>query len=110
MLYAAPLVWVACLTAFAWAVTIKVGHFPSYSNPDPKHIAGLGLLYEATVLLFFLVLLSPVVMGARAAAALIRSGRWHGGHWTSVIYLVGVSLAGAVVLGDAFGLMTWLLD
>jgi hypothetical protein len=101
---------VVCLGAFAWAVTLKVGNFPGYSNPDPKHVAGLAMLYEATVLLFFLALLSPVAIGARTGVALLRTGRWHGGAWTSVIYLASVSLAGGVVLGDAFGLMTWLLD
>lgn len=63
LFYVAPLAWVACLGAFACAVTIEVGHFPSYSNPDPKHVAGLAPLYEATVLLFFLALLSPLVIG-----------------------------------------------
>ena len=108
--HAAPWVWVLCLGLFAWAVTVKVGHFPSYSNPDPKHVAGLGLLYEATVVLFFVALLSPLVMGARAAVSLLRSGRWRNGPWASGVYLAGVSLTGAVAFGDAFGLMTWLLD
>lgn len=110
LFYVAPLAWVVCLGAFACAVAIEVGHFPSYSNPDPKHVAGLATLYEATVLLFFLALLSPLVIGARTGAVLLRTGTWHGGPWTLVMYLAGVSLTGAVVFGDAFGLMTWLLD
>jgi hypothetical protein len=110
LFYAAPLAWMVCLGALACAVTIKVGHFPSYSNPDPKHVACLATLYEATVLLFFLALLSPLVIGARTGVTLMRTGRWHGGPWTSAIYLASVSLTGIVVLGDVFGLMTWLLD
>ena len=108
--YAAPWAWVLCLGIFAWAVTVKVGHFPSYSNPDPKHVADLSLLYEATVVLFFIALLSPLVIGTRTAVALLRSGRWRDGPWASGVYLAGVSLTGAVVFGDPFGLMTWLLD
>ncbi|MDX2202139.1 MAG: hypothetical protein NW223_05275 [Hyphomicrobiaceae bacterium] len=110
ILYAAPLAWVACLAALASAVAVKVGHFPSYSNPDPKHVPGLGPLYEATVVLLFLAALSPLVIGALAGTKLLRAGRWDGGLWTSGIYLARLSLAGAVVFGDAFGLMTWLLD
>lgn len=110
VLYVAPLAWVACLAAFATAVAFEVGHFPRYSNPDPKHVKSLCVLYEATVILFFLAMFSPLVIGARAGVMALRSGAWSGGPWTSGIYLAGLSLAGAVVFGDAFGLMTWLLD
>ncbi len=110
VLYAAPLAWVACLAAFVFAVTLKVGHFPSYSNPDPKHVAGLGLLHETAVMLLFLALLSPVVLGIRAGSALLREGASTGRRWVSRIYFAGLALAAVVMFGDAFGLMTWLLD
>lgn len=109
LFYVAPLAWVVCLVIFTIAVAFEVGHLPRYSDPDPKHVKGLSVLYEATVVLLLLAFLSPLVMGARAGLTLLRSGKWCG-PWTSGVYLAGLSLAGAVAIGDAFGLMTWLLD
>lgn len=110
IVYAAPWAWVLCLGLLAWAVAVKVGHFPTYSNPDPKHVAGFSLLYEATVVLFFVALFSPLVVGVRAVASLLRWGKWRDGPLVSAAYLAGLALTGAVVFGDPFGLMTWLLD
>ena len=108
--YAAPWVWVLCLGIFASAVTIKVGHFPSYSNPDPKHVDSLHWLSTLTLLLLVAAFLSPLVIGTHAAVALLRRGHADGVSLKAAVYLAGLSLAGIVFFGDAFGLATWLLD
>ena len=47
LFYLAPWAWLICFGIFTAAVTIAVGHFPSYSNPDPKHVDGLEPLAHA---------------------------------------------------------------
>lgn len=106
---AAPWAWLACFAAFVAAVTVAVGHFPSYSNPDPKHVEGLGALYELTVLLLFATWLSPLVVGGYAAHALL-SGRRLKFERPVVVYVAGMALAAIVLLGNVFGLASWLFD
>jgi hypothetical protein len=106
--FAAPWVWLACFAIFTAAVTIAVGHFPSYSNPDPKHVAGLEPLYLLTVLLLLPLALSPLVMGAHAGSLL-----WRGMPLQlqrTGTYLLGCALEAAILFGDAFGLANWLYD
>jgi hypothetical protein len=106
--YVAPWVWLVCFAIFTAAVAIAVGHFPSYSNPDPKHVAGLEPLYLLTILLLLPLVLSPLVMGAYAGSLL-----WRGLPVPlprTAIYLLGCALAAAILFGDAFGLGNWLYD
>jgi hypothetical protein len=105
-----PWAWLLCFAVFVSAVTYKVGHFPSYSNPDPKHVAGLGTLYTATVLLLLATFLSPLVVGAHMGLALLGRSIARVTPWNTIVYLLGVTLTGAVILGDAFGLGNWLFD
>jgi hypothetical protein len=109
-LYVAPWAWIVCFAVFVAAVTVKVGHFPSYSNPDPKHVEGLGALYELTVLLLFTMLLSPVIVGGYLGSALIFGRDVNIGLATTALYATGLGLAAIVLLGDAFGLANWLFD
>jgi hypothetical protein len=81
--YAAPWAWLACFAVFVSAATCKVGHFPSYSNPHPKHVAGLCALYRRNLEV------EP---------------------WKAVVYVLGASLVAAMILGNAFGLGNWLFD
>ncbi len=108
--YAAPWAWLICFAVFVGAVTFKVGHFPSYSNPDPKHVEGLGTLYELTVLTLFAMLLSPVVIGSYLGSALIFGRSLNVGLATMALYAAGLGLAAIVLLRDAFGLANWLFD
>lgn len=47
--YALPLAWLVSFAVFTAAVSFVAGHFPSYGNPDPKHVDDLHLLYMLTV-------------------------------------------------------------
>jgi hypothetical protein len=110
LLCAAPWAWLLCFTFLVAAVTVKVGHFPTYSNPDPKHVEGLGALYELTVLLLFAMLLSPVLIGGYLGHGLMLGRRLGIGPTAAGLYAAGLGLAATVLLGDAFGLADWLFD
>jgi hypothetical protein len=106
--YVAPWVWLVCFAIFTAAVTLAVGHFPSYSNPDPKHVDGLEPLHMLTVLLLLPLLLSPLVVGAYAGSLL-----WRGLPVPlprMAAYLLGVTLAVVILFGNAFGLGSWFFD
>ena len=107
--YAAPWAWLLCLAVLVMAVTWKVGHFPSYSQPDPKHVDGLSGLYLLTMILLLLTCLSPVVAVAHLVWAKLN-GREHIRGGPAALYGLGVALSASVILGDAFGLCTWLFD
>jgi hypothetical protein len=107
--YAAPWAALVCLAVFVTAVTLEVGHFPAYSQPDPKHVDGLSGLYLVTMVLLVLACLSPIVVGAHYAWARL-AGRENIGGWNAAFYALGVALSAFIVVGDAFKLRTWLLD
>jgi hypothetical protein len=108
--YVAPWAWLACFAIFVAAVTFKVGHFPRYSNPDPKHVEGLCTLYMLTVVLLLATLLSPFLVGMYAVIAWLRRQGDGAEPRPIAFYLLGISLAGMVIFVDAFGLGTWLFD
>jgi hypothetical protein len=97
------------LAVFVTMVTLKVGHFPVYSQPDPKHVDGLSGLYLLTMMLLLLACVSPVVVGAHFAWARF-AGREHIDGRNAALYVVGAALSAFIVVGDAFKLRTWLLD
>jgi hypothetical protein len=109
VVYAAPWAWLISLAVFVTAVTLKVGHFPAYSHPDPKHVEGLAGLYLLTMILLLLAILSPVIVAAHLAwtRKLFRERKLGPG---AAFYVLGIALSAAVVGGDAFKLRTWLLD
>jgi hypothetical protein len=107
--YAVPWAFLVCLAIFVAAVALKVGHFPTYSQPDPKHVGGLSSLYLLTMILSLLTILSPIVVGVHYAWARF-AGRDHIGGWSAAFYVLGVALSAFIVVGDAFKLRTWLLD
>ena len=109
VLYIAPWAFLVSLAVFASAVALKVGYFPVYSQPDPKHVGGLSGLYLLTMMLLLLACVSPVVVGAHFAWARF-AGREHIKGRYAVIYALGVALSALVIVGDAFKLRTWLLD
>jgi hypothetical protein len=104
-----PWAWLLCLGVFVALVSLKLGHFPTYSNPDPKH-AGLSALYVLTIALLAATLFSPIVVGAAIALrALFGFGRLFSQRilWA---YAAGIAASAAIIFGNAFGLMSWLLD
>ena len=109
VLYAAPWAFLVCLAIFASAVALKVGHFPTYSQPDPKHVGGLSSLYLLTMILALLACISPVVVGAHVVWARFM-GLKHIDGRNAVFYALGIALSAFVIVGDAFKLRTWLLD
>jgi hypothetical protein len=108
--YVAPWAWLVCFGAFTAAVARETGHFPSYSNPDPKHVADLSLLYAAVVILLGLALLSPVIVGVHVMLRAILYPAWPL-QWARLArYALGAVLATYVIFGDPAGLSTWLFD
>jgi hypothetical protein len=106
----APWAWLICFAVFTAAVTVKVGHFPSYSNPDPKHVEGLDALYQLNVVLLLLALLSTLVVGAYAGWAALRRRSLDVGPVKAAAYALGLLLMAVILLGNAFGLGNWLFD
>jgi hypothetical protein len=108
--YLAPWAWLVCFAVFTATVTLEVGHFPSYSNPDPKHVHGLHGLYQLNVILLLLALLSPLVIGAYAGWTALRQRSPQVGPAAGAAYALGLALMAAILLGNAFGLGNWLFD
>jgi hypothetical protein len=109
VLYGAPWAFLVCLAIFVAAVALKVGHFPTYSKPDPKHVGGLSSLYLLTMILALLACISPVVVGAHVVWARLTA-REHVDGRNAAFYALGITLSAFVIVGDAFKLRTWLLD
>ncbi len=108
--YAAPWAWLVCFGAFTAAVARETGHFPSYGNPDPKHVQSLEWHYMAVVILLGLVLLSPIVVSAHVALRAILYPAWPA-QWARLArYALGAGLVAYVLIGDPAGLSTWLFD
>ena len=60
---AMPWLFLACFGVFLAAVVFSIGRLPSYSNPDPKRVAGLGPVHHLT---------SPLVVGVSALIGHVR--------------------------------------
>ncbi len=106
--YALPWAWLVSFALFTAAVTLATGHFPSYGNPDPKSVSDLNLLYMLTVELLLLAVVSPVLVGVHVAWRALE--RHPVEPQRLIAFGTGVTLSAAVLLGDAFGLGTWLFD
>jgi hypothetical protein len=109
VIYAAPLAALVSLAVFVSAVMLKVGHFPAYSQPDPKHVEGLGGLYLLTMFLLTLAVLSPAIVVAHLAWRKLAGGERTDGPRVT-LYALGAALCAVIILGDALKLRTWLLD
>jgi hypothetical protein len=107
-LYAAPWAWLVSFAVFVAAVTVKVGHFPSYSQPDPKHVEGLSYLYLLTILLLGFAAASPFAVAAHLTLTKMRGASVQPAR--VAVFGLGLLLCAAVIIGDAFGLGTWLFD
>jgi len=107
-LYAAPWAWLISFAVFVAAVTVKAGHFPSYSQPDPKHVEGLSYLYLLTILLLGFAAASPFMVAAHLTLTKMRGASVQPSR--VAVFGVGMLLCVAVIVGDAFGLGSWLFD
>ncbi len=108
--YALPLAWLVSFAVFTAAVSFVAGHFPSYGNPDPKHVDDLHLLYMLTVELLLLAVVSPVLVGAHLAWRAFKRRKRTIEPGRITLYATGIALSAVVLLGDAFGLRNWLFD
>jgi hypothetical protein len=108
--YAAPWAWLMCFGVFAAAVTLETGHFPSYSNPDPKSVDNLSVLYMLVVMWLGLAFLSPIVVGMHTAARALLYPAWPLERSRLAVYALGAALTAYVILGDPAGLRTWFID
>ncbi len=105
-----PWLFLACFGIFLASVTLSVGHFPSYSDPDPKHIDGLAPLYLLTMQLLLATAASPLIICASAVyrrimgGPVVREGKALAG------YAAGMLAASLLIFGDALGLGSWLFD
>ena len=105
-----PVIWLTVFGLFILAVTVQVGHLPTYGVPDPKYAGLSSLLYMPTILLLvWVVSLTPVGLAlsiVRLWKGIPKSVRWE----EIVFYLVGLGLFYMFILNDIAGLMTWLGD
>jgi len=108
--YAAPWLWlIAFAIVFAGAV-IQFQHPPSYGNPDPKDVAGVGVAYRAALLLIAPALLSPLIVIGFALRRAAQKVSLREQAPALAVYLIGIAAFAAIVIADAFGLMNWLMD
>lgn len=108
--YAAPWAWLVCFAVFVIGVMLEVGHFPAYSNPDPKHVEGLESLYFGVVVLLFMSLASPVIVALHVLVRAVFWPAWPFETLRLVIYALGAGLVAWVILGNPAGLASWLAD
>jgi hypothetical protein len=108
--YVAPWAWLICFGAFTAAVARETGHFPSYSNPDPKHVESLALHYELVVILLGLAVISPVIVASHVALRAILYPAWPPQWGRLARYAIGAALVLYVLVGNPAGLSTWLFD
>jgi hypothetical protein len=105
-----PWLWLSLFALLIVGAFGQQGSWPSYGQPDPKAIASLGALVTPLILLM-MVTLASLPFGFLFTTFAI----WQGAPYSiskkhTVLYLLGVFLFLAIVIGNAAGLMTWLMD
>ena len=106
---AMPWLFLACFAVFLTAVIVSIGRLPSYSNPDPKRVAGLWPLYFLTAQMLIAGAVSPLVVGASALIGHLR-GQPSASRAALVGHALGVLLVAILIFGNVLGLGSWLLD
>jgi hypothetical protein len=106
---AMPWLFLACFGVFLAAVVLTIGRLPSYSNPDPKQVAGLGSVHYLTMQMLIASVVSPVVVGASAVIGRIR-GKTPASRAALFGHALGVLLIIILVFGNVLGLGSWLFD
>ena len=106
---AMPWLFLICFGVFFTAVVLSIGRLPSYSNPDPKHVAGLGPVHYLTMQMLIASVASPLVVGASALIGRVR-GRAVASRAALLGHALGVLLVAILIFGNVLGLGSWLLD
>lgn len=106
----APWVWLALVAVFAVGVSLQVGHWPTYANPDPKLTGPFVWLYFVVMYALDLVLASPIIVIACSLAARLIPNLRVAPRGLLLFYVVGLGLFVFVVFSDFLGVMDWLLD
>jgi hypothetical protein len=109
-IYGAPWGWIAAFGALVWATISETGHFPSYSNPDPKSLADYGWLYEVNAFLLVLAFVSPVLVALHVAFRAVWYPVQPLQRRRLVFYAIGAAIVAAVVFGNPAGLSSWFFD
>ena len=107
---ALPWMFLACFGIFLASVALSVGHFPSYSNPDPKHVDGLAPLYLLTMQLLLATAASPLLICAGSVVRRVRGTPMLRERRALAGYATGMLMASMLILGNALGLGSWLFD
>ncbi len=108
-----PWLWLTVFALFVVLVTRRVGHLPTYGQPDPKVVDGVSYLYYPIMLLLPAVLISPIawlLINGLASAGKIDFPRRR---MQLALYVAGILLFSLVLFGQVGGLgglMNWLLD
>ena len=106
---AMPWLFLACFLIFLAAVVFSIGRLPSYSNPDPKRVAGLGPVHYLTMQMLIASAVSPFVVGASALIGR-AAGRASASRTALLGHALGVLLVAILIFGNVLGLGNWLLD
>ena len=106
---AMPWMFLACFGVFLAAVVVSIGHLPSYSNPDPKQVAGLRPVHFLTMQMLIASAVSPLVVGATALIGR-AAGRAPASRTALLGHALGVLLVAILIFGNVLGLGNWLLD
>jgi hypothetical protein len=104
-----PWIFLAFFSVFLAVVVVSIGRLPSYSNPDPKHVAGLWPLYVLTMQTLIASAASPLVVGATALIGHAR-GRTPASRPALLGHALGVLLVAILIFGNVQGLSSWLFD
>ena len=106
---AMPWVFLACFGVLLAAVILSIGRLPSYSNPDPKYIAGLGPVHCLTMQMLITSAVSPLVVGATALIGHVRG--WVPTSRAALVgHALGALLVAILIFGNMLGLSSWLFD
>jgi hypothetical protein len=106
---AMPWLFLVCFGVFLTAVVLTIGRLPSYSNPDPKHVAGLGPIHYLTMQMLIASTVSPLVVGATTLIGQVR-GKAPASRAALLGHTLGVLLVAILIFGNVLGLSSWLFD
>lgn len=105
-----PWIWLVLFGVFVFSTALSIGHLPTYSNPDPKSMGAISLLYIPTILLM-LTVISTIPAWAVMTLLTLWDKLPLKIEWAdAVFYLSGLFFFGVIVMTDIGRLMTWLMD
>ena len=106
----APWAWLLFFCLMILGVFLQFGHWPSYTNPDPKQIGVFSHLITPVYALIILTLISPIYISFQAIRSWYsKAGMpWH--NKQLMIYFTGMLIFSLVMFFDIYGLRNWFLD